>query len=127
MPAVHLIKLEFHGTDTDTDTDIIAEFRVRIVARMSACPATSPSSCHEPDTHDDPRRLVGHARFSSRGCQFGMRACTRVRVLYTIKLHDSRIPDVGVRVRVGVGPVEFQLKCVCVTVIFDLFTALSNA
>ena len=31
------LKLEFHGTDmnTDTDTDIIADFR----ARMSACPA----------------------------------------------------------------------------------------
>ena len=26
------------------------------------------------------------------------------------KLHDRRIPNVGVRVRVGVGPVEFQLN-----------------
>jgi len=41
-------KLEFHGTDTDTDTDILADFR----ARMSACPATSPFSL--------PR--AGHAR-----------------------------------------------------------------
>ena len=39
-------KLEFHGTDTDTDTDmdILADFRARIVARMSVCPATSPFS-----------------------------------------------------------------------------------
>ena len=27
--------------DTDTDRDILADFRARIVARMSACPATS--------------------------------------------------------------------------------------
>jgi len=61
----------FHDADmdTDTDTDILADFRARIV--------------HEPDTHEDPRRLVRHAaRFSSRGCPLGMRACTRV--LYTI-------------------------------------------
>jgi len=46
-----------------------------------------------------------------------MRECTRLRVLFTIshilytftKLHDRRIPNVGVGVRVGVGPVEFQL------------------
>jgi len=28
-------KLKFHGTDSDTDTDILADFRARIVARMS--------------------------------------------------------------------------------------------
>ena len=33
------VKLEFHGTDTDTD--ILADLRARIV--------------HEPDTHEDPR------------------------------------------------------------------------
>ena len=27
------------------------------------------------------------------------------------QLHDRRIPNVGVGVRVSVGPVEFQLKC----------------
>ena len=49
------------------------------------------SACHEPDTHDDPRRLVlrlvRHARLSSRGCPLGMRACTRVNVycIYTIR------------------------------------------
>jgi len=39
------LKLAVHGADTDTgtdtDTDILADFRARIVARMSACPATS--------------------------------------------------------------------------------------
>jgi len=90
----HRNKLEFHGTDTDTDADtntdmdILADFRTRIVARISACPATSRSACHELDTHDDPRRLVRrlvrHARSSSRGCPLGMRACTRKHVLYTI-------------------------------------------
>ena len=40
-----------------------------------------------------------------------MRACTRINVDYTFaKLHDRRIPNVGVGVRVGVGPVEFQLN-----------------
>jgi len=67
------VKLAFHDADTDTDTDILADFRARIV--------------HEPDTHEDPRRLVRHAaRFSSRGssrvCPLWMSACTRV--LYTI-------------------------------------------
>ena len=46
------------------------------------------------------------------------RMYTCKRVLYTImyivytftKLHDRRIPNVGVRVRVGVGPMEFQLN-----------------
>jgi len=39
------------------------------------------------------------------------------RVLYTTsyrvhvyKVHDRRIPNVGVRVRIGVGPVEFQFN-----------------
>jgi len=34
---VDVVKLAFHGanTDTDTDTDILADFRARIVARMS--------------------------------------------------------------------------------------------
>ena len=39
------------------------------------------------DTHDNPRRLVRrldqHARFASRGCPLGMRACTRVNVYCT--------------------------------------------
>jgi len=41
--AKTLVKPAFHDadTDTDTDTDILDNFRARIVARMSACPATS--------------------------------------------------------------------------------------
>ena len=36
---------------------------------------------------------------------------TRYAIVYTFtKLHDRRIPNVGVGVRVGVGPVEFQLN-----------------
>jgi len=31
-----LLKLKFHGTDTDTDTDFLADFRTRILARKSA-------------------------------------------------------------------------------------------
>ena len=37
-PTAHLpsaITLEFHGTNTDTDTDILADFRASILARMS--------------------------------------------------------------------------------------------
>ena len=80
------VQLEFHGTDTDTDTDtdVLADFRARIVARMSACPATSPFCLLG----------AGHARrssptcptlalFSSRGCPLGMRASTRVNMYCT--------------------------------------------
>ena len=82
------VKLAFHGADIDTD--LLVDFRARIV--------------HEPDTHEDPRRLVRHAaRFSSRGCPLGMRACTRLQN-YTIGA------SLGVSVRVVVGPMEFQLK-----------------
>ena len=43
LSLVHDNKLAFHSADTDTDTDtgILADFRARIVVRMSACPATS--------------------------------------------------------------------------------------
>ena len=34
-----IVKLAFHGADTDTDTDM--DIRARIVAKMSACPSTS--------------------------------------------------------------------------------------
>jgi len=67
--VTHSLKLKFHGTDTDTDTDtnFLADFRARILVRKSACPArgsrpavarAARSACHEPDTQDDPRRLV---------------------------------------------------------------------
>jgi len=61
------------------------------------------SACHEPDTHDDPRRLVRrlvrHARFfsreSSRGYPLGMRACTRVNVYCSLydKLSCTRLQN----------------------------------
>ena len=74
------VKLKFQGTNTDTDinTDFLADFRIRILVRKLACPARAEvgaacrgthgswlaaahaarSGRHEPDTHDDPRRLV---------------------------------------------------------------------
>ena len=96
-PALTLryLRLEFHGTDTDsdtdTDTDILADFRARIVARMLACPATSPFSKpragHARQSSPTcPRTFVRHVRFSSLECPLGMRACTRVR---TCTVHDK--------------------------------------
>jgi len=115
------VKLAFHGADTDTDSTrtsspTSARGSSRGCLRVRRLPG---SACHEPDTHDDPRRLVRHAaRFSSpgswRGCPLGMRACTRVLyTVYKISLNDRRIPNVVVRV--GVGPVEFQLNYSCDT------------
>jgi len=52
-----LRKLAFH----DADTDILADFRAMILARKSARRAAARaarSASHEPDTYDDPRRLV---------------------------------------------------------------------
>ena len=75
------VKLAFHGadTDTDTDTDVFADFRARIVARMSACPATSPFSL--------PR--AGHARRSSPICP--TRAIFLARILPRMSVKDARV------------------------------------
>jgi len=90
-------------TPTRTSSPTSARGSSRGCRRVRRLPR---SACHESDTHDDSRRLVRrlvqHSRFST--CK---------RVLYTIrytftKLHNRRIPNVGVRVRVG--PVEFQLR-----------------
>ena len=64
--------------------------------------------------HEDPRRLVRRAIFLARilvrMSVRDARVYTCRGVLYTFtKLHDRHIPNVGVGVRVGVGPVEFQL------------------
>jgi len=105
------LQLKFHGTDTDTDTDtdFLADFGARIGsrrgvprrARQSAClgarsrptaAARAPRSArHEPNRLV--RGLLSDARFSSRGCALGMRACTRVRVLYMInyRVHVYKI------------------------------------
>jgi len=94
-----LVTLNDADTDTGTDTDILVDFRARIV--------------HEPDTHEDPRRLVQHARLSSRGCPLEMRTCTRTCIVRDklsctrLQNYTTRIPNVGVRV--GVGPMQFQL------------------
>jgi len=99
------VKLEFHGTDTDSDTDVLADFRARILARKSACPATSPFSL--------PR--AEHAQRSSPTCPptcptralFLTSMSVRDASVYTFtKLHYRRFP----KVRVGVGPMEFQLN-----------------
>jgi len=59
-----MIKLKFHGTDTDTDTRIGSSCGIRRVRRLPR------SACYEPDMHGNPRRLVRrfdrHAHFSSR-------------------------------------------------------------
>ena len=103
--AVYLIKLKFHGTDTDTDTDtdFLADFRARILAPKSSCPARAEVGARRAEAVGLPRAarsarrlvrgLLTDARFSSRGCPLGMRACTRVRVLYRInyRVHVYKI------------------------------------
>ena len=74
-------KLDFHGTDTDTDTDtdILVDFRARIVARMSACPATFQFSL--------PR--AGDARRSLSTCP---PTCpTRTLLLAKMSVRDARV------------------------------------
>jgi len=93
-----LLKLKFHGTDTDNDTDIdlLADIRARILARKSACPAHAAVGLPRRAARSARRlvrRLLSDTRFSSRGCPLGMGACTRVRVLYTInyRVHIYKI------------------------------------
>jgi len=83
------IKLEFHATDTgtNTDTDILAEtWRVRR-ARKSACPVTSPFSLPRAG-HTRTRILadLSDTHVSSRGSS---RVYTCTRVLFTI---SYRVP-----------------------------------
>jgi len=83
-PSAFLVKLEFHGTDTDTDTDtdILADFRafpVQLATSRTRTTILADLSADLSDTRAFP------------------------------KLHYMRIPNVGAGVRVGVGPVEFQL------------------
>ena len=79
LPWRRCIKLGLHGTDTD----ILADFRARIVARMSACPATSPFSL--------PR--AGHARRSSPTCPptCPTRALFFARILARMSVRDARV------------------------------------
>ena len=89
------VKLAFHVTDTD----ILADYRARIVARMSG---DFPVLLN---THEDPRRLVRHARFSSRGC-------ARVH-MYTCTVHDklscTRLQNYTIGASLMSVSVEFQL------------------
>ena len=92
----YVIKMKFHGTDTDTDTDndtdFFADFRARIVARMSACPATSPFSL--------PR--AGHARRSSPTCPptYPTRALFLARILARMSVSDACVYTISYRVHV---------------------------
>jgi len=81
--ASHSFKLKFHGTDTNTDTDIHGHRRVRRLPH---------SACHEPDTHDDPRRLVRRL-FLARMSVRDVRVYTCKRVVYTIsyRVHVYKI------------------------------------
>ena len=105
------IKLKFHGTDTDTDidtdTDFLADFRAKILAEISVSDArgsrraprrgSRPAAARGPFSSRLVRGLLSDARFSSRGCPLGMRACTRVRVLYMInyRVHVYKITRYG--------------------------------
>jgi len=86
-------ELKFHGTDTetdtDTDTDFLADFRARILARKSERSRSAATG----SARGLVRGLLSDAHFSSRECPLGMRACTRVRVLYMInyRVHVYKI------------------------------------
>jgi len=109
-PDVLTIKLAFHGADTDnnsdTDTDILADFRTRIVARMWAFPATSLFSLPREyitsfsmNTHEDPRRLVRrlvrHAQFSSRGSSRGCPCIVQDKLSCTRLQNKKHLKNTG--------------------------------
>ena len=102
------VKLEFHGTDTDTDTDIdiLADFRARIVARMSACPVTSPFSLPRAGhacRHDDPRTFVRRALFLAR-------ILARMSVEYARVYTRASLTDILARKIARVGQVGEDLR-----------------
>ena len=78
-----------HST-TPTPTRTSSPTSARGSSRGSR-PAARAAAGRLPPTH--PRTFVRQARFSSRGCPLGMRACTRVRVLYMInyRVHVYKI------------------------------------
>jgi len=57
-----LVKLKFHGTDTETDTDILADFPIQLATSRTRTTILADLS----------------ADFSLRGCPLGMRACVYV-------------------------------------------------
>jgi len=91
--------------------DFLGNFRARILARKSACPAHAAAGRSAALAARSARRLA-YPTFASRGCPLEMQAFTRVRVLCMInyrvqiyKLHYRLNPN-G-QFGVGVGPVEF--------------------
>jgi len=87
------------------------DFPVQLATSRTRTTILADLSADLSDTRAFPR--------DSRGCPLGMGACTRVNVYYTryavvytfTKLHDRCISEV----RVGVGPVEFQLNAAWMT------------
>jgi len=79
--TVPWIKLEFHGTDTNTDTDILAVFHARIVARMSACLAAGDLPVQLATSRTRPTILselsADLSAFPREDVRYG---CTRVHV-----------------------------------------------
>jgi len=109
-------KLKFHGTDTDTDsnTDFLADFRGARGSRPAAARAARSA-----------RRLVrgllsDTLAFPREDVCWGARVytctCAVHDKLSCTRLHDRGIPNVGVGVRVG--PVEFKLYSWLVWLLF---------
>jgi len=55
--SMHIAK--FDRTDTDTNTDLLADFRARILARKSVCPVRAAAGRSAALTARSARRLVG--------------------------------------------------------------------
>jgi len=89
-----LVKLEFHDADTDTHTGILATSAresSRGCRRVQRLPC---SACHrnnfvllEPNTHEDPRRLVRRAIFLAR--IFTRMSIRDAPHVYTCTMHDK--------------------------------------
>jgi len=92
-----VVKLKFNGTDMESDTDFLADFRARILARKSVCPARAKVSALGLPRHTRPIQLADlsvdfcptHA-FPREDVRWG---CTRVHVLYVInyRVHVYKI------------------------------------
>ena len=74
------VQLKFHVTDTDTDTDsdmdFLADFRARILARKSACPALAARSARRQSPPTFVRRALFLTRMSVGDARVYMWKCT---------------------------------------------------